>query len=394
MTTSIRSWRRTRTTGSLIGAVCATALLVAGCTGGDIDRDEEATPSANALVVSPDGSGDECTAEQPCALESALGQAIAGSIVQLLGGEYGEIDLGAVGSLESVADSVIVEPAPGAEPAIDAIRTNAPNITWRDLAVDGVIYLDDDADGTTLDAVHVQSSGLFIHASDVTVTESLFEGGSSIDGIQFSGASNVLIENSVIRDYDQTADNDVHADCVQIFDSSNLVLRGNYIGNCHNASIIFSPGNGDGISNVVIEANHIQGCVVKNELCGNGTLLDLREFASDVVVRNNTMIDGSVLVEDLPGLVFDRNVIDYVSNCDMPMTNTIVARWNTGLCDEPAAIGEDGNRVDEVEVMDRAAGDLRLVNPDEATIDGAGDASPAEESFDGEKLSEQQAGAG
>ncbi|MBF0672934.1 MAG: right-handed parallel beta-helix repeat-containing protein [Salinibacterium sp.] len=392
--TTTTSRRRSSAAATLAGVAAVAALLLSGCTSDGPDGGTPAT-DPGALAVSPDGSGTQCSAAAPCTLEDALGKAIAGTVIQLGDGEYGEIEIGEVGTLASVAENVVVEPAPGSAPTISAIKTDAPNITWRDLPVAGVVYLDEGANGTTLDSVHVTGSGLFVHADDVVISSSTFEGGSSIDGIQFSGATNVLVENSTIRDYDQTADNDVHADCVQIFDSSALVLRGNYIGNCHNASIIFSPGNGDGISDVIIESNHVQGCVEKNELCGNGTLLDLRETtASDVIVRNNTMIDGSVLVEELPGLVFDRNVIDYVSNCDMPMSNTIVARWNTGLCEEPAAIGRDGNRVKEVEVVDRAAGDLRLAEPAQAEVEGAGDVTPAEKSFDGDSLAETQAGAG
>lgn len=392
--TTIPSRRRFSAAATFAGAAAIAALLLSGCAGDEPDTGGPAGVPG-ALAVSADGSGTQCSTAEPCALTDALSKAIAGTVIQLHDGDYGEIDISDVGTLASVADNVVIEPAPESAPVISAIKSDAPNITWRDLPVAGVVYLDDGANGTTLDSVHVSGSGLFVHADDVVITSSTFEGGSSIDGIQFSGASNVLVENSIIRDYDQTADNDVHADCVQIFDSTGLVLRGNYIGNCHNASIIFSPGNGDGISDVLIEANHVQGCIEKSELCGNGTLLDLREkSASDVTVRNNTMIDGSVLVEELPGLVFDRNVIDYVSNCNMPMSNTIVARWNTGLCDEPAAIGRDGNRVEEVKVVDRTAGDLRLADPAQAEVEGAGDVTPAEESFDGESLAETQAGAG
>jgi len=235
-----------------------------------------------------------------------------------------------------------------------------------------------------------------VHAAGVTISGATIENGTSIDGIQVAGARDLLVESSVVRGFGQGSDSDVHSDCIQIFDSSGIVLRGNYLGNCDNAALIFSPGGDEGISDVVVEANRLQGCVADTERCSGGTALDLRDVTSitDVVVRNNTMLDGSVRVDPLDGLVFDRNIVGYASNCDLPMTNSIVASWNTGNCERPDALGRDGNRQGEVRVRDAAGGDLGPVDPRDATIDPTGAAEPAATGFDGEPLPADQAGAG
>jgi hypothetical protein len=316
--------------------------------------------------------------------------------VLLAGGEYGDLEL--VGATQAMArtDQVAIEPAPGAEVALGKLTLDVAATTWRGVTFTGGVYLDEAATGTVLEDVHVDGSGVFVHATDVTISGAVIENGTSIDGIQIAGAQNVTVEGSVVRGFGQGDDSDVHSDCVQIFDSSDLVLRGNYFGNCDNAGIIFSPGGDEGISNVLVEANQVQGCVDETERCSGGTAFDLRDVTdiSDIVVRNNTMLDGSVMVDPLDGLVFDRNIVGYVSNCAMPMTNSIVVDWNTGNCDQPDALDRDGNRQGEVEVRDQEGGDLALVDPADATIQPTGAAEPASAGFDGEPLPADQAGAG
>jgi hypothetical protein len=351
-------------------------------------------PASRALVVAPDGAGSTCTAERPCSLDRALDAAKADETISLLDGEYGDLAPTA-DAFSSARTNVVIEAADGATPTIGKLDLNIPGTTWSGLTFTGGIYLDDGADRTKLDDIHVSGSGVFVHADGVTISDALIENGTSIDGLQIGGAEGLLVENSTIRGFGQSADSDVHSDCVQLFDSSKIVLRGNYLGGCDNAALIFSPGGGTGIDDVTVEGNFVQGCVEKTERCSQGTALDLREAtAVDVVVRNNTILDGSVMVDALDGLVFDRNIVGYASNCDMPMTNSIVVDWNRGKCDRPKALGVDGNREGTVEVVDRAHGDLRLVNPEQAAIDPSGDSKPARKGYDGATLESDTAGAG
>jgi hypothetical protein len=375
----------------VVGAVAGVVLLAA-C--GPAPRAD--SPTGGTLHAAPDGSGVACSSTRPCTLPDALAAADGGEILLAAGG-YGDLDLGGTGGAALARTArVEIAPAPGAEVEIGKLTLDLGATTWRDVTVTGGVYLDDGARGTVLDGVHVDGSGVFVHAAGVTITGSTIENGTSIDGIQIAQASDVTVEGSTVRGFAQGADSDVHSDCIQIFDSSDIVLRGNYLGNCDNAALIFSPGGGDGIQGVTVEANRIQGCVVTSERCSGGTALDLRAVTTirDVVVRSNTLLDGSVRVEPLDGLVFDRNIVGYASNCDMPMTNSIVASWNTGSCDRPAALGRDGNRQGEVRVRDAASGDLGPVDPRDATIDPAGSGEPAAEGFDGEPLPDDEAGAG
>ena len=349
---------------------------------------------SRALLVAPNGAGAACTAERPCSLERALDAARSDQRISLLDGAYGDLTP-TVDPFASSRTRVVIDAAEGAEPSIGKLDLDIPGTTWSGLTFTGGIYLDTGADGTTLDDIHVSGSGVFVHADDVTISGSLIENGTSIDGLQIGGAEGLLVEDSIIRGFGQSAGSDVHSDCVQLFDSSDIVLRGNYLGGCDNAALIFSPGAGTGITNVTVEGNFVQGCVEKTDRCSQGTALDLREeSAVDVVVRNNTILDGSVMVDSLEGLVFDRNIVGYVSNCDMPMTNSIVVDWNHGSCEFPSALARDGNRQGTVEVVDRAHGDLRLVDPEQAQIDPSGDSTPARRGYDGSTIEADTAGAG
>lgn len=351
-------------------ALATTTVGLSACAGPDTEQQRGAT-----VVAAPDGSGSECTQHKPCTIDEALAGLRDGGTIGLTDGDFGDLALdsgGAAGmALTSGGGTVVIRAVDGAAPRFGKLDLDLPTTTWQGVTITGGVYLDAGADGTVLDGIHVDGAGVFVHADDVVIRDSIIENGTSVDGIQVAGARSLLIEDSIVRGFGQGPGSDVHSDCVQVFDSSDIVLRGNYLGNCDNASLIFSPGSGTGVSKVVVEDNFIQGCVEESERCSRGTALDLREATvSDVTVSHNTLLDGSVTVANLPGLVFDRNIVEYASNCDMPMTNTIVAKWNTGQCEQPTALGRDGNRQGEVEVRDRAGGDLRLVDPDQAQTDG------------------------
>jgi hypothetical protein len=373
----------------LVPALLAVALLAA-CGPAPDDR-----PRGTTLHAAADGSGATCTVARPCALADAVRAADGGEIL-LAAGEYGDLELAGHSAALARTAEVVLTPEGDGEVVLGKLTLDLPSTTWRDVTVTGGIYLDEGATGTVLDGVHVDGSGVFVHASGVTITGTTIENGTSIDGIQIAGARDVLVERSTVRGFGQGADSDVHSDCIQLFDSSGVTLRANYLGNCDNAALIFSPGRGDGIRDVLVEANRIQGCVAESDRCSGGTALDLRDVTaiSDVVVRNNTILDGSVRVDPLAGLVFDRNIVGYASNCDIPMTNSIVLDWNTGVCDRPAALDRDGNREGEVRVRDAAAGDLAATDPRDTAIEPVGGAEPAPTGFDGKPLPEDEAGAG
>jgi hypothetical protein len=352
-----------------------------------------AAVSGSALQVSPHGTG-SCGASSPCSLQTALDKAGPGSTIALAGGDYGDVTLKNGAHLAGAKSNVTVRPAGSAVPSFGRLTSEVPHVTWEGVRVTVVWYLNPPASGSRLEKVHLDGGGLFLRTSDATVAHSLFEKGSSIDGIQVGGAKNALIEDNTVRDYNQLRNNGLHADCIQVFDSTDVTIRGNRLSNCYNSGLIVSVGRGTGTDGLTVESNFIQGCIQKTPECGGGSTTDLREpTAKNLTIVNNTLVNGSVRVAEQPGLVFDRNIVQYVSTCDAPMTNSIVLSWNTRMCKTPSMIGTDGNRTGQVAFVDQDGGDLRPTDPSSVTITPTGDTKPAAKGIDGKPLPATIAGA-
>jgi hypothetical protein len=226
------------------------------------------------------------------------------------------------------------------------------------------------------------------------VRNSLFEGGVGVDAVQIKNATDVKLDHNTIRNYTAATTGEVHVDCVQIFDAAQVTLVRNSISNCSNAGVTLSPGLGLGIQGVTLESNFIQGCVVITATCKGGAAIDVREVsASGVVVRNNTIVDGATRVVPRPGLVFDRNVVDFLADCTAPMTNTVVEAWNTGSCITPSALGTSGNRQGVVAFVNQPTSDLHVISVAEATVVPSFALASAVIGFDGFALRGTTAGA-
>ncbi|WP_246140120.1 right-handed parallel beta-helix repeat-containing protein [Protaetiibacter larvae] len=343
-------------------------------------------------TVAPTGSGSACSTAAPCDLVTAVRASGPGDVVELRTGSYGEYTLSGAGG--TAAAPLTVRAAAGAQPRIVRITSSVPSVVWTGLTITGTFYLNAPAAGSTLTGMRFDGGGLFLRSSRATVTANTFGGGSSIDGIQVGRASDVLIEGNTITGYNQSIANGYHADCLQIFDSSRVTVRGNRLANCYNAGIILSPGDGTGITDVLIESNFIQGCVVRTAACEGGSAVDLRPpKLSGLVVRGNTILDGSTRLIPSPGLVFDRNIVGYLSDCTAPITNTVVLSWNAAMCAQPAALGTNGNRYGTVDFVDRDGGELHLVDPTQARIAGLGGLATAPEDIDGQLADSRLAGA-
>ncbi|MTD15843.1 hypothetical protein GIS00_18060 [Nakamurella sp. YIM 132087] len=346
--------------------------------------------------MAPGNRQGSCREDDPCTVGRAFADLRdhpdSASGILLTAGDYGVLEIAASSVTED--GRVLIGVADGADVSIDRLNVLSPNTTWTGITVTGVLYLRPSAVGTILDGVTVEQGGLFVRSGDTVVRNSVFRDGSSLDGIQIgNGASGVRIENNVIRDYNQQGDTQYHSDCIQVFDASDVTIVGNRIANCSNAGIILSHGSGKGIDGLVIESNWVQGCVVRGDACRGGSALDIRESSAvGMVVRNNTVLNGSVRIGTQPDAVFDRNIIDYLSSCDSAMTNTIVQRWNPGLCSQPDALGSNGNRMGEVPVADAVAGDLTPTDPASVLISPVG-GEPAAAGIDGSPLPADVAGA-
>ncbi|MCM6764367.1 right-handed parallel beta-helix repeat-containing protein, partial [Rathayibacter sp. ZW T2_19] len=301
-----------------------------------------AAPSFAAAnrYASPTGTSTVCTAAAPCSLVTAVQNAAPGDTVLLTSGTYPTVTIKA--GKATVAAPVVVKPAPGASPVLGSTKVYAANTVWNDIYSRSTFYTY--GSGITVDRMHIDGSGIFVRSANVIVRNSTFENGSSIDGIQVGGTTNGLIENNRVQNYDQNIDNGLHADCIQVFESTKVTLRGNVLKNCYNAGIQFSPGAGDGMSDITVESNFVSGCIVVTADCRGGSVADFREVtASNLYIRNNTFENGALRVGGAANTVFDRNIVSYLSSCTSPMTNTIVEAWNTKLCKTPSLLNQQGN---------------------------------------------------
>ncbi|GAA4183147.1 hypothetical protein GCM10022288_02100 [Gryllotalpicola kribbensis] len=347
---------------------------------------------ATTLYASPSGTGTACSSAEPCALPTAVAAAPAGATVQLKAGTYPSVTV--KGGHGTVSAPVTVTPAPGAAATLTTVTGQADYVTWSGVRVTAPFYLT--GTGDTVTGAHLDGGGLFVRGTNATVTGSLFENGSSIDGIQVGGAYGVVIEGNTVRDYNQSTNNGMHADCIQIFDSANVVVRRNNLSNCYNSGLILSVGAGKGIYGVTIEDNFISGCIVTSASCGGGSSVDLREASTvGLVVRNNTIGAGSARLGTQPGTVADHNIVTYLSDCSVPLTNSVVASWNTKLCGASLPLLKSGgNKAGTVRFADAARNDLHLAAAADATVTPVTSAVPrAATDIDGDATSASIAGA-
>jgi len=261
--------RRARTNW-LIGGAVALALAVALTAGlviyramgtsdetsSPVEASDEAAPPAVpsaplstevraglTLYASPDGEKGPCTTVSPCTLSQALETAPQQSTIKLLAGDYGKLKVRPTKATRTGTD-VVVTAAEGAAVQLAGLDLYASNLTWRGLTMQGVLYLRGSATNTVIDQFTVDSGGAFVRADDVVIKNSTFGYGTSLDGIQIGGAHRVRVESNVVHDYNQNGSSGYHSDCIQLFDSSDIVITRNRLSNCSNAGIIFSGGAG------------------------------------------------------------------------------------------------------------------------------------------------------
>jgi hypothetical protein len=397
----------------ILAVLSAVALGLSGCSAAPKERGAPGTAATawpsegppiqppqifasagDALYVSPAGGGD-CARDSPCKLTEALSRAQSGGTVALLDGDYGKLVISAIGALDRMDGHVSIMPAEGSLPVIGGLDLRSPNTAWKGIRFTGAVMIRGFAPNTELNGVHVDGAGVFVRAKNVAVRDSLLENGVSTDGIQVGQAEGVLIEGNRIRNYAQEDAAGFHADCIQMFDSKDITIRGNILSNCYNASLIFSPGKGDGTHNVLIESNFVQGCPELNGACRGGVTLDMRttDENTGITVRNNTFVDGAVRAGTLPDSVFDRNYVEYLSGCDTPMTNSIVVAWNKGLCGTPTNLDKAGNRHGSAEFINRAAADLRIKDLSAVRVTPVPGTDPAGGDLFGNPLAPDTAGA-
>ena len=398
----------------ILAVLSAVALGLSGCSAAPKERGAPGTAATpwpddgppaqprqifasarDALYASPAGGDAACARDSPCTLTEALSRAESGGTVALLDGDYGKLVISAIDALDRMDGHVSIMPAEGSSPVIGSLDLRSPNTAWKGIRFTGALMIRGFAPNTELNGIHVDGAGVFVRAKNVVVRDSLLENGVSTDGIQVGQAEAVLIEGNRIRNYAQKDAGGFHADCIQMFDSRDITIRGNILSNCYNASLIFSPGKGDGTHNVLIESNFVQGCPELNDVCRGGVTLDMRSTDENtgITVRNNTFVDGAVRAGTLPDSVFDRNYVEYLSSCDTPMTNSVVVAWNKGLCGTPTSLDKAGNRHGSAEFINRAAADLRVKDLSAVRVTPVPGTEPAAADLFGNPLAPDTVGA-
>jgi hypothetical protein len=356
-------------------------------------RSEDVQTISPTLYVAPKASAGLCTLTSPCTLSQALGKAAPTDVIGMTSGDYGKVKVRST-KAERTASQVVVTAASGADVQIAGLDIYASNLTWRGLTVRGVVYLRASAKNTVLDGLTVDGAGIFVRSDDTVVQNSVMENGTSLDGIQIGGAHRVRLEGNVVRDYNQNGTSGYHSDCIQLFDSSDITIIRNRLRNCSNAGIIFSGGAGTGITNVTVESNFIQGCVVESDACRGGSAIDVREPSTrGAIVRNNTILNGSARLGLQPDVILDRNIVGYLSDCAAPMTNSIVQDWNHGVCKDSGGLSANGNRIQQVQVVDGPSGDLHPVDSTTVRIPALGTTASAPLTIDGSAMPTDIAGA-
>ena len=353
-----------------------------------------ASPASAAVTLnaSATGVGTSCSSTAPCSVVTALSKARAGDTVVLRAGSYGSPVITGTGG--SASSPIKVRPLTGATVSFAKVQTYVPNTTWTGITVTSLLYVYPAAINTVIDGFTMTGAGSYLRANGTIVRNSVFEGGVGVDAVQIKNATGVRLEHNTIRNYASATTGEVHVDCVQIFDAAQVTLVRNAISNCSNAGVTLSPGVGLGIQGVTLESNFIQGCVVITATCKGGAAIDVREIsATGVVVRNNTMVDGATRVVPRPGLVFDRNVVDFLADCTAPMTNSVIETWNSGSCATPSALGTAGNRQGAVAFVSQLTGDLHITSLATATVVPSFALPTAVIGFDGLALRGSTAGA-
>jgi hypothetical protein len=325
--------------------------------------------AATTLTASATGTGTTCSTTAPCSAVTALSKARAGDTVVLLAGSYGTPVLTGTGGTATAP--IRVRPATGALVSFVKLQTYLPNVTWSGLTVTSLLYVYPQAVNTIVENFTMAKAGSFLRANGTVVRNSVFSGGVDLDAVQIKDATGVTLEGNTIRDYRlSSGTSTAHVDCVQVFDAAQVRIVRNSIRGCSNAGIILSPGAGLGVRGIEISGNFIQGCIVVSTTCKGGSAIDVREAsASNVVVRNNSIVDGATRVVPRTGLVFDRNIVSYLADCSAPITGSVVQAWNAGACATPARLGFDGNRQGTVAFVNRVAGDLHVADTQSFTID-------------------------
>jgi hypothetical protein len=324
-------------------ALLALLGLTAAC--GDDDGTPETAPVTEApqqerrpalLVVDPAGTGEDCTAVDPCAEVSRAAElAQPGDTIALEPGEYpARVYVGPADEDAEAIEGGFDVVTSGGEVRLADVVVRAHDVVLQGITVTGAVrtLADDEVRGLELrDSVIDGGVVLFNGVRGGVVADNEFEDGLNSDALNIKdGSEDIEVVGNVFHDYrhDPEARNaEIHVDCIQVFGATDVRIVGNRFDNCSQRAIMIqvAPGSPLATRDIVVENNVIGGCD-PDELCQTANV----PFQATGAIEGsapgegyrivNNLIDGFAFIEPVPGLVFANNVLDRYFHTDSDVT--------------------------------------------------------------------------
>ncbi len=335
--------------------------------------------------VSFDGSGTACTQTAPCAsINQAYHNAKPGDVILLAAGHYPVQTVNAKGGASSSDIPITVRPTSPASVILQGIVAKSPAVTYSGLTIDATasgycsgcgFYTAASARADQLLDSLLVNATITINASSVAVNNNAIGPSIDHDGIDVADRSTgVVITKNYIHDLTVDAVNPqkVHVDCVQMYDTSNVLVAQNRLANCVDRAIIFSSGQGYGVTNATIENNFIQGCADISPCQGSGIAVDARTGGpgfwtlDHLVFRANTVVplaSGGVLIDPAnPRMLYADNIIGHIQGNCFSGAHNLIASYDRSICHDDSWITNGSILAPLPKFNDRSIDDLHITS--------------------------------
>jgi hypothetical protein len=279
-----------------------------------------ATSAGRTLRVAPGATGN-CTSTPCGSIDAAVAVAQSGDVIALSSGSYGDQTIKTSGSAAGWATNVVVQPAGDGPVRVGALRSYVPNLTFRNLEVNGIVYLYPSAHRDRVEQLNLTGAMAYVTGADNTawvgntIAPPPGQDGLQIKGLEGDNAVGTLVQGNTIGPGYRVGDS--HTDCIQLLGAHQTTIRGNRILECANTGIQIGSGAGGTVNGVLIEDNVIDECRPQRGDCpGYHTIIMGSTVANSVSVLNN-QLNGSV---GIAGTEPAQPVIRYNTAVELPCT--------------------------------------------------------------------------
>lgn len=390
----------TRATLRRRSAIAALVLVIAATL---VPVGASSAATSRTWWVAPGRTGDCSSRERACGtLTAAVRKAVGGDEILLLDGTYRTAETISKGQAQQ--RHVRIAPAPNAKVVVSASWTvKSPFLRFEGYRAQNhtLRFVAGGDDGIVTGVVATNTTIGVVGGDRVTISGNRITDNRNIDLVAVgNGSDHLRIERNVLARGLVYGTSSKHLDCVQLWGPGrDIVIRGNTISGCDHSSMMIGAAEGP-IDSVVIERNAVQRCLPKDpsgtikqgrcaahyaiQLAGNSSVTGARHPLTRVVLRNNTIDGGLLVIRDVKDVTATGNVfghglerttagvvpaglgLNIEATCtNRTFRNNIVTRLSTKGCtalDRSNRIGVD------VTYVDRSRVDLRLA-PRSAGID-------------------------